>query len=107
MCRITEVNQKKKKIVIVYMVAQEIKVINEKGLHARAAAKLVNLASKYQSRIHLRKDSQISNAKSILGILILAACKGDILELTVDGADEGDAMAAIKTLFNSKFQEEE
>jgi len=89
------------------MVAQEIKIINEKGLHARAAAKLVNLASKYQSRIHLRKDSQISNAKSILGILILAACKGDVLELNVNGADEEEALVAIINLFNSKFQEEE
>ena len=89
------------------MVAQEIKIINEKGLHARAAAKLVNLASKYQSRIHLRKDSQISNAKSILGILILAACKGDVLELNVTGADEEEALVAIINLFNSKFQEEE
>ena len=89
------------------MVAQEIKIINEKGLHARAAAKLVNLASKYQSRIHLRKDNQMSNAKSILGILILAACKGDVLELNVNGADEEEALVAIINLFNSKFQEEE
>lgn len=89
------------------MRVQELTVTNEKGLHARAAAKLVHLASRYKSKIHLRKNSQIGNAKSILGILILAACKGDNLELTVDGVDENEALSAILSLFDSKFQEEE
>lgn len=94
-------------ILVTYMLVQEIIVTNEKGLHARAAAKLVHLASKYTSKIHLRKNSQVSNAKSILGILILAACKGDNLELTIEGVDEKEALNAILGLFDSKFQEEE
>ncbi|OGF62358.1 MAG: phosphocarrier protein HPr [Candidatus Fischerbacteria bacterium RBG_13_37_8] len=89
------------------MIVKEIEVTNEKGLHARAAAKLVNIANKFKSRIDLKKNSQVSNAKSILGILILAACKGEKIELIISGTDEEKACEAIVNLFNNRFQEEQ
>ena len=90
------------------MIAREITIINQLGLHARAAAQLVRLAGKYQSRITLKRlDNGFSaNAKSILSVLTLAAPKGTILQLTVDGADENTAISAIEALVMNKFGEE-
>jgi len=88
------------------MIAEEIEVQNEKGLHARAASKIVHLASKFKSKISLKKNNKISNAKSILGLLTLGACKGEKLELIIEGEDEQEAYEALLNLFNKKFQEE-
>lgn len=89
------------------MIETEVKIINQLGLHARAAAQLVRLASGFQSKIHLeRKDNTAAaNAKSILSVLTLAASKGTKLQLTVEGVDEEKAFNAVKEIFLNGFGE--
>jgi len=89
------------------MQTNEIEIINKKGLHARAASKLVQLATRYQSKVQLARDGQISDGKSILGVLVLAAHQGSMLTITTDGDDEKEAMAALCDLINRKFDEGE
>lgn len=89
------------------MLSEEITIINKLGLHARAAAKLVSTASSYQAVIELEKGSQRINAKSIMGVMMLAASKGTTLTIHSNGDDEGDALTAIKTLINDRFGEGE
>jgi phosphocarrier protein len=89
------------------MLRRHIEVTNKLGLHARAAAKLVNEASSFESTIKLRNDDREIDATSIMGVMMLAASKGTQLELRVDGADEQFAMDAIVELFESGFGEEE
>jgi phosphocarrier protein HPr len=90
------------------MIRQSILVSNALGLHARAAAKLVRLASRFSSEIHLSREeaNQRIDSKSILGILMLAAKQGTHLVFTVEGQDEAEAFDAIRGLFDSKFGEE-
>jgi phosphotransferase system HPr (HPr) family protein len=89
------------------MLKAELSVTNSLGLHARAAAQLVKLASGYKSRITLSRHSGNgpADAKSILALLSLAASCGTELEISVDGADEDDALSAIRELFASGFGE--
>lgn len=89
------------------MLRRHIEVSNKLGLHARAAAKLVNEASSFESTIKLRNDDREVDATSIMGVMMLAASKGTQLELRVAGADEQFAMDAIVELFESRFGEEE
>lgn len=89
------------------MLVREIEIINKKGLHARAASKLVQLATRYKSNIKLSKDSQMSDAKSILGVLVLAACQGSVVKITTEGEDEQEAMDQLCDLINRKFDEDE
>ncbi len=89
------------------MLEQEIEIINKLGLHARAAAKLVNTAARYASHIEIEYKTQRANAKSIMSVLILAAAQGSQLIVRVDGADEAEAMAAITGLINNLFDEDE
>ena len=89
------------------MVKQHIRVINKLGLHARAATKLVNEAAGYESEILLCRDGQQADAKSIMGIMMLAASEGTELELVVNGADEQSALDSIVYLFESRFGEDE
>ena len=86
---------------------EEIEIINKLGLHARAAAKLVKLAGSFESAIDIEKDGKRVNGKSIMGVMMLAASCGSIITLHVEGADEADAMTAIKTLINERFDEDE
>ena len=81
---------------------------NKLGLHARAAAKLVRLASRFSSEIHLSREdaNQQIDSKSILGILMLAASKGTRLVISIEGQDEAEAGEAICQLFEAKFGEE-
>ena len=88
------------------MVEQEVRIVNQLGLHARAAAKLVHLAARYRATVRLRREHQEVNGKSILGILLLAAGKGTTLLLTCEGDDEQDAMRAIVKLVEDRFEEE-
>ncbi len=88
------------------MVEREIEVVNRLGLHARAAAKLVHTASAWKSRVLLIRDGEEVDAKSILGILLLAAAQGSFLTVRCDGADEAEALDAVAQLFADRFQEE-
>jgi phosphocarrier protein len=90
------------------MIRTTLRIKSELGLHARAAAKLVKLASQFESDIKLSRlhGPQQVNAKSILGILLLAAAMGTELELAIDGSDEEDAMEALVELVKSRFGED-
>ncbi len=89
------------------MIARNVTIINKLGLHARAAAKFVSLASRFNSLINLRHKGREVNGKSIMGIMMLAAAKGTELELAVDGPDEAQAVQALCDLIADRFGEEE
>ena len=89
------------------MIKSTVQVVNKLGLHARAATKLVKQAAGYESEILLCKDGQREDAKSIMGIMMLAASQGAELEIIVDGADEQVALNSIVELFNNRFGEAE
>ena len=88
------------------MIKQEMKIINELGIHARPAGMLANTASRFSCDIKLLKDGMEVNAKSIMGIMTLAAGCGSIIEVTTKGKDEEEAMKAIEQLFAQKFDED-
>lgn len=87
------------------MTEQEVEIVNRLGLHARAAAKLVHLAGGFRSKVTLIKDGDEVDAKSILGILLLAAAQGARLTIRCDGSDEEQAMAAVTGLIADRFGE--
>ncbi len=89
------------------MQRRDIAVINKLGLHARAAAKLVRLAGHFESRISLLHNGQEADAKSIMGLMMLAATQGTQLEIVAEGGDEAEAMTAVVNLFNERFGEDE
>lgn len=83
-----------------------IKVSNKMGLHARPAAMLVQTSSKFQSNVKIMKDDFEVDAKSIMGVMTLAAARGSELKFVADGPDENEVLAAIEGLFNSGFEEQ-
>ncbi|MDQ3087637.1 MAG: HPr family phosphocarrier protein [Acidobacteriota bacterium] len=89
------------------MLESKVKVVNQLGLHARAAAQLVRRASNFKSRITLKRtdNAVVADAKSILSVLTLAASKRTQLELEVDGEDEQEALQAIEEIFANGFGE--
>ena len=91
------------------MLKKRIVIVNRLGLHARAAAKLVRAASVYRSSVRLERadGGAVADAKSILSVLLLAAARGTELRLTVEGADEPEAMSAVCALIENKFGEEQ
>lgn len=89
------------------MRCQKITLVNKLGLHARASAKLVSLASEFEAEILLKRNGQTVNVKSIMGLMMLAAAKGSELELCADGKDEKQAVAALVELVNDRFGEGE
>ena len=91
------------------MIRRTMEVSNRLGLHARAAAKLVRLASRFESEVHLAREGadQRIDSKSILGVLMLAASRGTRLVVSVEGEDEAEAAGAIRRLFESGFGEEQ
>lgn len=88
------------------MIERAVKVMNSLGLHARPAAQLVRLASTFQSQIELVKDDMVVNAKSIMGVMLLAAGPGAEVVLRVDGEDEQAAADAATALFERRFDED-
>ena len=88
------------------MLETPVTIINKLGLHARAAAKLVSLASRFESEVLLEKDRRQVNGKSIMGVMMLAAAQGSELTLHADGPDEHEATAAIVELINDRFGEQ-
>lgn len=89
------------------MTREEVMITNKLGLHARAAAKLVHTASSFEAEIYIGTEQEEVNAKSILGLLTLAATKGTPLIVRADGVDEVEAVRALVTLFADKFGEGE
>ncbi len=89
------------------MVERDVEIRNKLGLHARAAAKLVHTAARFKADIKIRKGDEEVDGKSILGILLLAAGRGSIVTLKVNGEDERDALDAVEKLIDAKFDEVE
>ena len=87
-------------------VIKTLEIVNRLGLHARAAAKLVREAGRFQARIILERDGQEVDAKSLLGILTLACPKGSHITMRAIGADARDALSALEALITRKFDEE-
>jgi phosphocarrier protein HPr len=87
------------------MQQREVEIVNKLGLHARAAAKLTQLAAKYQSDVQMARNNRKVNAKSIMGVMMLAAGKGAKVTLMTDGPDETEAMDALVALIDDLFGE--
>lgn len=88
------------------MIIEKIKVLNSKGLHARPAAELVKVASKFKSDVYISRNKREVNGKSIMGVMTLAAEMGCELTIKVNGNDEEMAMSALVKLVNNKFNDE-
>ena len=89
------------------MLQREAEIINKLGLHARAAAKLTQLAGRFKSNIWLTRIGKRVNAKSIMGVMMLAAAKGTTINIETDGPDEEAAMQALTGLIADRFDEGE
>jgi phosphocarrier protein HPr len=84
---------------------RQFTIVNTLGLHARAAAQLVQLANRFRSEVHVDKDGMQVNGKSIMGVLTLAAAKGSTITVSVDGEDADGAMAALAKIIEGGFGE--
>ncbi len=89
------------------MLQQDALIINKLGLHARASAKLTQLASGFKCEVTLSRNSRRVNAKSIMGVMMLAAAKGTTIGIEIEGEDEAAAMRAILNLIDNRFGEGE
>jgi len=89
------------------MLQQDVEIVNKLGLHARASAKLTQMAGQFQSEIWIARNERRVNAKSIMGVMMLAANKGSTIHIEIDGADESEAMQALTTLIAERFGEGE
>jgi phosphocarrier protein HPr len=89
------------------MIKKEVEIINKLGLHARASAKLTQTATRFSCEINLSRNGRRVNAKSIMGVMMLAAAKGSQIVIETDGADEADAMKALTELIADYFGEGE
>jgi phosphocarrier protein HPr len=88
------------------MTSESVTVVNQLGMHARAAARFVHLAARYQSRVRVARDTREMDGKSIMGILLLAAARGSTITISADGQDERDAVKALVALVQSGFGED-
>jgi phosphocarrier protein len=86
--------------------SQAVTVVNQLGMHARAAAKFVHLATRYESRVKVARDTREIDGKSIMGILLLAAARGSTITISADGRDERGAVDALVALVQSGFGED-
>jgi len=89
------------------MIKQEVEIINKLGLHARASTKLTQTASQYKSEVWLERNNRRVNAKSIMGVMMLAASKGSKIIVEASGADETEALESLLVLINNRFGEAE
>lgn len=89
------------------MIQTQVTIINKLGLHARAAAKFVGCAAAFSSSIQAGKDGQLVDGKSIMSVMMLAAGKGTVLDLKIDGSDEQAALDALIALIDNRFDENE
>jgi phosphocarrier protein len=88
------------------MTSRNVTVVNQLGMHARAAAKFVHLATRFESRVRVARDGREMDGKSIMGILLLAAARGSTIAISADGADEGAAVDALAALVEGGFGED-
>ena len=88
------------------MTSHTVTVVNQLGMHARAAAKFVHLATRYESRVKVSRDQREMDGKSIMGILLLAAARGSMITISAEGGDEQEAVAALVALVQSGFGED-
>ena len=88
-------------------VTSKVQIRNRLGMHARAAAKLVNLAARYQARVEVEKDGQTADAKSIMGVLLLCGHQGATLTIRAEGPDSNDAVLALTELVEGSFGEDQ
>ena len=88
------------------MTSQAVTVVNQLGMHARAAAKFVHLATRYEAKVRVARDRREMDGKSIMGILLLAAARGSTITISADGSDERDAVSALVALVQSGFGED-
>ena len=88
------------------MTSRTVTVVNELGLHARAAARFVHLATRFRSRVQVSRDGRAMDGKSIMGILLLAAPQGATLTIAAEGPDEQEAFTALSALVTSGFGED-
>ena len=88
------------------MTSRSVIVVNRLGMHARAAAKFVHLATRYQAHVRVARDAREMDGKSIMGILLLAAARGTTITISADGSDERDAVEALCGLVASGFGED-
>ena len=88
-------------------ISKNVEIINKLGMHARAAAQFVQLASGFISHIEIEKDNRRVNGKSIMGVMMLAASKGSEVILHADGEDERDSIDKLESLINNRFNESE
>jgi len=89
------------------VIRTQVTIINKLGLHARAAAKFVACTSAYSASIRAGKNGDLIDAKSIMSIMLLAAGQGTVLDIEVDGNDEAEALQALQSLINNRFDEAE
>lgn len=89
------------------MQQQEVEIINKLGLHARASAKLTETAGRYKADVWVSRNGKRVNAKSIMGVMMLAAAKGSRIMIETDGPDETEAIAAVAQLVAQRFGESE
>lgn len=89
------------------MLTNQIEITNKLGLHARASSKLVQLANKFKSEIFIERNGRKANVKSIMSLMMLAAAKGTLINLSCSGEDEAAALHQITELFATKFGENE
>lgn len=89
------------------MIQTQVTIINKLGLHARAAAKFVGCASAFSSKIQAGRDGKLVDGKSIMSVMMLAAGKGTVLDLHIEGRDEEEALAALQALIENRFDEPE
>ena len=88
------------------MISQSVTVVNQLGMHARAAAKFVHVATRFEAHVRVARDRREMDGKSIMGILLLAAARGSTITISADGADEDAAVAALVALVQSGFGED-
>jgi phosphocarrier protein len=88
------------------MQQRDVEIVNKLGLHARPSAKLTQLASSFASQVFMARNGRRVNAKSIMGVMMLAAAKGSTVTLETDGTDEAEALAALAEMIESGFGEE-
>ena len=88
------------------MTSASVMVVNQLGMHARAAAKFVHLAGRYEAQIKVARDAREMDGKSIMGLLLLAAARGTSITITATGRDEAQAIAALSALVQSGFGED-